>query len=179
MADQGADARSDRDLPILAGTARHPGWHLCLIPAYRILGRMGRRLGLYLPEFRDRRGARRPLRPPRRSAAGERYILRREPLIALILHSCYRLAKLGMEDWLQWAIAVVCLVVTVALQAEVVLLFIGAGIVGVLYYGSLFRRRPPAALQITAVPVLAQLAPVASGATLGKLLLFFLKAGSL
>src|SRR5262245_48766896 len=79
MADQGADARSDRDLPILAGTARHPGRHLCLIPAYRILGRMGRRLGLYLPEFRDRRGARRPLRPSRRSAAGERYILRREP----------------------------------------------------------------------------------------------------
>jgi chromate transporter len=100
-------------------------------------------------------------------------------VIALILHSCYRLAKLGMEDWLQWAIAGVCLVVTVVLQAEVALLFIGAGIVGVLYYGNLFRRRPPAALQITAVPVLAQLAPVASGSTLGKLLLFFLKAGSL
>ena len=28
-------------------------------------------------------------------------------VIALILHSCYRLAKLGMEDWLQWAIAAV------------------------------------------------------------------------
>src|SRR5213596_786604 len=26
-------------------------------------------------------------------------------VIALILHSCYRLAKLGMEDWLQWVIA--------------------------------------------------------------------------
>src|SRR5262245_30148347 len=36
--------------------------------------RMGRRLGLYLPEFRDRRGARRPLRPSRRSAASERHI---------------------------------------------------------------------------------------------------------
>ena len=31
-------------------------------------------------------------------------------VIALILHSCYRLAKLGMEDWLQWVIAAVCLV---------------------------------------------------------------------
>src|SRR5215813_13276087 len=61
-------------------------------------------------------------------------------VIALILHSCYRLAKLGMEDWLQWAIAAVCLVVTVILQAEVALLFIGAGIVGILYYGSLFRK---------------------------------------
>src|SRR5262245_2672291 len=79
MVDQRADARSDRDLPILAGTARHPGRHLCLIPADRILGCMGRRLGLYLPEFRDRRGARRPLRLSRRSAAGERNILRREP----------------------------------------------------------------------------------------------------
>ncbi len=99
-------------------------------------------------------------------------------VIALILHSCYRLAKLGMEDWLQWAIAAVCLVVTVILQAEVALLFIGAGVVGILYYGSLFKRTPPA-LSITVVPVLAQLAPTASSSILGKLLLFFLKAGSL
>src|SRR3984885_5537394 len=100
-------------------------------------------------------------------------------VIALILHSCYRLAKLGMEDWLQWAIAAVCLAVTVILQAEVALLFIGAGIVGILYYGSLIRRAPPTALSVTVVPVLAQLAPTASGSILGKLLLFFLKAGSL
>ena len=100
-------------------------------------------------------------------------------VIALILHSCYRLAKLGMEDWLQWAIAAVCLAVTVILQAEVALLFIGAGVVGILYYGSLLRRTPPAALSVTVVPVLAQLAPSASGSILGKLLLFFLKAGSL
>ena len=102
-------------------------------------------------------------------------------VIALILHSCYRLAKLGMEDWLQWAIAAVCLAVTVILQTEVALLFIGAGVVGILYYGSLFKRTP-AALAVTA-PVLAQLAPSASasisGSILGKLLLFFLKAGSL
>jgi chromate transporter len=100
-------------------------------------------------------------------------------VIALIVHSCYRLAKLGMEDWLQWVIAAACLVVTVVLQAEVALLFIGAGIIGILYYGSVFRRGPPAVLQLTAVPVLMQLAPVASGSTLGKLLFFFLKAGSL
>jgi chromate transporter len=100
-------------------------------------------------------------------------------VIALILHSCYRLAKLGMEDWLQWVIAAVCLAVTVILQAEVALLFISAGIVGILYYGSLFKRTPPAALSVTVVPVLAQLAPTASSSILGKLLLFFLKAGSL
>jgi chromate transporter len=102
-------------------------------------------------------------------------------VIALILHSCYRLAKLGMEDRLQWAVAAVCLVVTVVLQAEVALLFIGAGIAGILYYGSLFKRTP-AALSLAAPPVLAQFAPGAaasSGSIVGKLLLFFLKAGSL
>lgn len=100
-------------------------------------------------------------------------------VIALILHSCYRLSRLGMEDALQWAIAFVCLVVTVILRAEVALLFIGAGLVGIARYGSIFRRPPPVALQISAVPALAQMAPVASTSTLGKLLLFFLKAGSL
>jgi chromate transporter len=100
-------------------------------------------------------------------------------VIALILHSCYRLAKLGMEDPVQSAIAAVCLVVTVILNAEVALLFIGAGTIGILYYGSLLRRQPPILLQVSAAPVLAQLAPVASTSTLSKLLLFFLKAGSL
>jgi chromate transporter len=100
-------------------------------------------------------------------------------VIALILHSCYRLAKLGMDDPVQWSIAGVCLVVTVILQAEVALLFIGAGIVGILHYGNIFRRQPPVMLQVSAVPVAAQLVPAASGSTLGKLLLFFLKAGSL
>src|SRR5438552_1738846 len=87
-------------------------------------------------------------------------------VIALILHSCYRLAKLGMEDALQWAIAGVCLVVTVILQAEVALLFIGAGIVGILYYGSLFKR-VLAILPAVVVPAAAApIAPVATGSTL-------------
>ena len=84
-----------------------------------------------------------------------------------------------MEDWLQWMIAAVCLVVTVVLQAEVALLFIGAGVLGILYYGNLFKRPSITALQIAPVPVLAQIVPTTSSSTLGKLLLFFLKAGSL
>ena len=103
-------------------------------------------------------------------------------VIALILHSCWRLAKLGMEDYVQWAIAAVCLVVTVILQAEVALLFLGAGFAGILYYGSLFRRPPATAAAIAAplaAPALAQTVPAASGATLTKLTLFFLKAGAL
>jgi chromate transporter len=101
-------------------------------------------------------------------------------VIALILHSCYRLAKLGMEHWLQWAMAAVCLVVTVVLQAEVAELFIGAGIIGIAYYGSLFRggRVPPAAM-LAAAPLAIGTSQVASASTLGQLLAFFLKAGSL
>ncbi len=99
-------------------------------------------------------------------------------VIALILHSCYRLAKLGMEDWLQWAIAAAAFGVTVILQAEVALVFIVAGIVGILYYGSIFRR-PPALLQLAALPAAATHVPAASASVLTNLLLFFLKAGSL
>jgi chromate transporter len=108
-------------------------------------------------------------------------------VIALILHSSYRLAKLGMEDWLQWAIAGACAVVTWALEAEVALLFIASGAVGVLYYGTLFggggsptptllSYSPLAAMQAGAVG-----APfsVASASILTKLGLFFLKAGAL
>src|SRR5438105_15255520 len=80
-------------------------------------------------------------------------------VIALILHSCYRLARLGMEDWLQWVIAGVCFVVTVALQAEVALLFIGAGLVGILYYGTLFCLSPPAPISVFAAPAFTQLMP--------------------
>ncbi|MDE2343744.1 MAG: chromate efflux transporter [Betaproteobacteria bacterium] len=100
-------------------------------------------------------------------------------VIALILHSCYRLAKLGMEGWLQWAIAAVCLAVTVILKAEVAPLFIGAGIVGMLAYGDLFRRRPPGASVLVVAPAAAPLASGATASLLGKLLFFFLKAGSL
>jgi chromate transporter len=101
-------------------------------------------------------------------------------VIALILHSCWRLAKLGMEDWLQWAIAAVCFVVTVALRAEVALLFIGAGLIGILYYGNPLRLRRSTTLAIAApLAAAAPVAPTASGSILAKLLLFFLKAGSL
>lgn len=96
-------------------------------------------------------------------------------VIALILHSCYRLAKLGMEDYLQWGIAVACFVVTVVLKSEVALLFIAAGVLGVLVYGTLWRRPPTSTAFLMAVPAVS----VANSTILGKLLLFFLKAGAL
>jgi chromate transporter len=102
-------------------------------------------------------------------------------VIALILHSCYRLAKLGMEDWLQWTLAVVCFGVTVVVHAEVALLFLGAGITGILYYGSIGRRASSATTLMAAAPLatVPPIAPVATASTVTKLLLFFLKAGAL
>jgi chromate transporter len=87
-------------------------------------------------------------------------------VIALILHSCFRLAKLGMEDTLQWVLAAACFVITLVLQSEVALLFIGAGVIGMLYYGTLARRlfrRPPI---LAGLPVLA--ATPAQAATMSK-----------
>ena len=98
-------------------------------------------------------------------------------VVALILHSCYRLVRLGMGDWLQWALAAACFVITIWLQAEVALLFIAAGVIGVLYYGTL--RRHASSTTLFSATIAAPVAPVASGSTLAKLLLFFLKAGAL
>src|SRR5262244_1891731 len=100
-------------------------------------------------------------------------------VIALILHSCYRLAKLGMDDWLQWVIAAACLVVTVWLQAEVAILFIISGVVGILYYGSLLRGSKPPPGALMALAPLGIGTKAANFDILGRLLAFFLKAGSL
>src|SRR5713226_1553145 len=103
-------------------------------------------------------------------------------VIALILHSCYRLTKLGMKDWLEWALAAAAFAITVAVRAEVALVFIACGVVGVLYYGSLLRRRMGTSTTtslLAGVPLIA--AGTASGnlgPMLGKLFTFFLKAGS-
>jgi chromate transporter len=102
-------------------------------------------------------------------------------VIALILYSSYRLAKLGMEDRLQWVIAAGCFVVTVAVQAEVALLFIISGAIGIAYYGTLFRRRARVATLplLAALPAKAGAVAAPAGSLLAQLVVFFLKAGSL
>jgi len=105
-------------------------------------------------------------------------------VIALILHSCYRLAKLGMNDKLQWGIAAACLVVTVVVRAEVALLFLASGIVGAVIYGSLHGKRLGDAFGVSLLatplgPAAVTSAGPATGSILARLLLFFLKAGSL
>jgi chromate transporter len=106
-------------------------------------------------------------------------------VIALILHSCYRLAKLGMKDKLQWGIAAACLVVTVAVRAEVALLFLASGITGAIVYGSFHRKELRDAFGVSLIaatplgPAAVTSAGPAVGSILARLLLFFLKAGSL
>jgi chromate transporter len=105
-------------------------------------------------------------------------------VIALILHSGYRLTKLGMDDWLQWALAGVAFAVTVAVRAEVAWIFLASGVVGVLYYGSLLRARAATSTTssfLTGLPLVAggADASAATSTMLGKLFVFFLKAGSL
>jgi chromate transporter len=102
-------------------------------------------------------------------------------VIALIFYSCYRLAKLGMEDRLQWVIAAACFVVTVAVQAEVAILFIISGAIGIAYYGTVLRRwwRAPTLPLLAALPAKAAAGAAPAGSILSQLLVFFLKAGSL
>src|SRR5262245_47707948 len=63
-------------------------------------------------------------------------------VIALILHSCYRLTKLGMKDWLEWPLAAAAFAIPEAVQTEVDIVFIASIIVRMIYFGSILRRRP-------------------------------------
>src|SRR5258707_8505639 len=63
-------------------------------------------------------------------------------VIALILHSCYRLTKLGMKEWLEWALAPAAFALPGRGQAEVAPLFIASGGAGPPYHGSPLPRRP-------------------------------------
>jgi chromate transporter len=99
-------------------------------------------------------------------------------VIALIAHSCYRLTKLGMDDMVQWLIAAACLAVTVVLRAEIALLFVGSGILGILYYAVVRQRKSLPLPLLVAIPLVSGgqgfPAPI-----LLRLLTFFLKAGAL
>src|SRR5215472_5246113 len=75
-------------------------------------------------------------------------------VIALIVHSCWRLAKMGVDDRLQWAIAAAAFLITVVLKAEVALVFVGAGVFGVLWYGSVLRK-PQASAGVALAPAVA------------------------
>ncbi len=94
---------------------------------------------------------------------------------ALVAESCHRLGRRYLQDWKMILVALVCLVVTVIVHAELVLLFIMGGVVGVLIYGQPnWPRISPLLLSgITGTSLFQE-------AALGKavqLCLFFFKAG--
>ena len=86
-------------------------------------------------------------------------------VIALILQSWWRLARLGMEDRFQWSLAAVGFVATLMLGGELAAVFLAAGAAGALWYGA----RPKGT---------APLAAMASPWALGKLAGFFFVTGS-
>jgi chromate transporter len=166
----------------LPGPLAIQGRDLHFLHPRRVLGGMGRRLGFHSPQL------------PLVAALGALYVYFDDlppvkaifygvspAVIGLISYSCYRLAKLGMEDHLQWVIAAGCFIVTVVLQAEVAVLFIIAGAIGIAHYGTFIRRRwgAPTLPLLAPLPAKAAAGAAPMGPILSQLLIFFLKAGSL
>ena len=101
-------------------------------------------------------------------------------VLAIIAIAAYKLARsTNKTDPVLWGIALVLCAVTAIAGAEIVWLFIGAGLFGAIYYGGGLPRFGGAA----SVSPLALMAAVkgfawtGSGASLGALGLFFFKAG--
>ncbi len=102
-------------------------------------------------------------------------------IVAIVAIASVKLARTtNKRDPLLWAIAAGVCTVTVIAGAEIVWLFLAAGIFGAIVYGGgIFRRRA-----VTGVAPLNVLATVkgltltGSGAGLGTLALFFLQAGA-
>ncbi len=81
------------------------GRHFRFVSSRRFLGRMGRRLAFILPNFLIVA----VLAALYVHFGGLSWMTAifygvSPAVIALILHSCWRLSKLGMEDWLQWSL---------------------------------------------------------------------------
>jgi chromate transporter len=103
-------------------------------------------------------------------------------IVALILHASWRLSRLGMEDWFQWAIALAAFAATVAAKAELEFVFLGAGLAGWLYYGSPLGGSRLIGMLGTAASPLKILGPavqVLPAGTYESLITFFFKAGAL
>jgi chromate transporter len=89
-------------------------------------------------------------------------------VIALILQSWWRLIRLGMNDWFQYAVTAVCLVGTLMLPGLLTAMFLGAGLIGIGWYWLRAPRRNAD----------AQLHDMAAFLLLAKLAWFFLVTGA-
>jgi chromate transporter len=104
-------------------------------------------------------------------------------VIGIITLSAYKLTQRTIgKDWLLWLIYLVSAVVTVWTESETVLLFLGAGIVNWLYRTPprFLSRRGSTAATLAALPfgAAASETPLAEWETLGRIALFFTKAGA-
>lgn len=100
---------------------------------------------------------------------------------ALIAEACYNLAKRYITDGKMIVLALACLAVTVIVQAEMALLFIAGGLIGILLYASA-RAKPtnpvkPSLPMFAGISV-AGLIGAISLSKPGELALFFFKAGA-
>jgi chromate transporter len=104
-------------------------------------------------------------------------------VIGIITLSAYKLTHRTIgKDWLLWTIYLVSAAVTIWTESEMVLLFLGAGAVNWLYRTPprfLSRRGPTAAsLAILPLGAAASDSTLAEWGTLGRIALFFTKAGA-
>ncbi|MRR08191.1 MAG: chromate efflux transporter, partial [Deltaproteobacteria bacterium] len=100
---------------------------------------------------------------------------------ALIAEACFRLSGRYVTDWKMAILALVCLMVTVIVQAEMAILFIAGGLVGIFVYARpLWKSGRPSPPVIRGFAGMT-LAGLLGGLALSKsveLGLFFVKAGA-
>src|SRR6185503_20135250 len=102
-------------------------------------------------------------------------------VLAIIAIAAYKLARsTNKTDPILWIIAAVLCAATAITGAEIVWLFLAAGVFGALYYGGGLPRRS-GALSVSPIALLAAvkgLAWTGGGASLNALGWFFFKAGA-
>jgi chromate transporter len=101
-------------------------------------------------------------------------------VIAIIARSAIKLMRGTVSrDWLLWTIFAVLAITTAWTQSEIVSLFIVCGVMAMFIKAPLrLSRASPAMLAVDLNPLLTGIHGVATGATIGVLFLFFLKAGA-
>jgi chromate transporter len=103
-------------------------------------------------------------------------------VIAIIAIASYKLSRAtNKRDPVLWAVAAVLCLATAVSGAEIVWLFLLAGAFGAVYYGGGLPRLRGRVVSIAPLPFLASVngfAWTGSGAELGAMALFFMKAGA-
>jgi chromate transporter len=109
-------------------------------------------------------------------------------VVALIVKACWNLGKRTLRnDRLAWAFAIVAGAITVIVQKELALMFIGAGLIGMFAFGrsaapsvAVAPAKPSSRANALAIPAAAVIPGAAAfSGTTAKLFLFFFKTGLL